>query len=209
MPPQGGRKHPQQELIQINTSNILFICGGAFDGLNKVIETRIGKKSIGFNAEIDENKIKDSDAVLRSVQPQDLVKFGIIPEFVGRVPVVVTLDALDEDNLIQILTEPKSAIVKQYQKLLSLDDVELEFSAEALREIAHEAMVRETGARGLRAIIENVMTDIMYEIPSDDAIEKCIVTKDTVINGSEPDIIKREAKNGKSQNKKKTGTDEA
>ena len=209
VPPQGGRKHPQQELIQINTSNILFICGGAFDGLNKVIETRIGKKSIGFNAEIDENKIKDSDAVLRSVQPQDLVKFGIIPEFVGRVPVVVTLDALDEDNLIQILTEPKSAIVKQYQKLLSLDDVELEFSAEALREIAHEAMVRETGARGLRAIIENVMTDIMYEIPSDDAIEKCIVTKDTVINGSEPDIIKREAKNGKSQNKKKTGTDEA
>lgn len=209
VPPQGGRKHPQQELIQINTSNILFICGGAFDGLDKVIETRIGKKSIGFNAEIDENKIKDSDAVLRSVQPQDLVKFGIIPEFVGRVPVVVTLDALDEDNLIQILTEPKSAIVKQYQKLLSLDDVELEFSAEALREIAHEAMVRETGARGLRAIIENVMTDIMYEIPSDDAIEKCIVTKDTVINGSEPDIIKREAKNGKSQNKKKTGTDEA
>ena len=209
VPPQGGRKHPQQELIQINTSNILFICGGAFDGLNKVIETRIGKKSIGFNAEIDENKIKDSDAVLRSVQPQDLVKFGIIPEFVGRVPVVVTLDALDEDNLIQILTEPKSAIVKQYQKLLSLDDVELEFSAEALREIAHEAMVRETGARGLRAIIENVMTDIMYEIPSDDAIEKCIVTKDTVINGSEPDIIKREAKNGKSQNKKKTVTDEA
>ena len=209
VPPQGGRKHPQQELIQINTSNILFICSGAFDGLNKVIETRIGKKSIGFNAEIDENKIKDSDAVLRSVQPQDLVKFGIIPEFVGRVPVVVTLDALDEDNLIQILTEPKSAIVKQYQKLLSLDDVELEFSAEALREIAHEAMVRETGARGLRAIIENVMTDIMYEIPSDDAIEKCIVTKDTVINGSEPDIIKREAKNGKSQNKKKTGTDEA
>ena len=209
VPPQGGRKHPQQELIQINTSNILFICGGAFDGLNKVIETRIGKKSIGFNAEIDENKIKDSDAVLRSVQPQGLVKFGIIPEFVGRVPVVVTLDALDEDNLIQILTEPKSAIVKQYQKLLSLDDVELEFSAEALREIAHEAMVRETGARGLRAIIENVMTDIMYEIPSDDAIEKCIVTKDTVINGSEPDIIKREAKNGKSQNKKKTGTDEA
>ena len=209
VPPQGGRKHPQQELIQINTSNILFICGGAFDGLNKVIETRIGKKSIGFNAEIDENKIKDSDAVLRSVQPQDLVKFGIIPEFVGRVPVVVTLDALDEDNLIQILTEPKSAIVKQYQKLLSLDDVELEFSAEALREIAHEAMVRETGARGLRAIIENVMTDIMYEIPSDDAIEKCVVTKDTVINGSEPDIIKREAKNGKSQNKKKTGTDEA
>lgn len=209
VPPQGGRKHPQQELIQINTSNILFICGGAFDGLNKVIETRIGKKSIGFNAEIDENKIKDSDAVLRSVQPQDLVKFGIIPEFVGRVPVVVTLDALDEDNLIQILTEPKSAIVKQYQKLLSLDDVELEFSAEALREIAHEAMVRETGARGLRAIIENVMTDIMYEIPSDDAIEKCIVTKDTVINGSGPDIIKREAKNGKSQNKKKTGTDEA
>ena len=209
VPPQGGRKHPQQELIQINTSNILFICGGAFDGLNKVIETRIGKKSIGFNAEIDENKIKDSDAVLRSVQPQDLVKFGIIPEFVGRVPVVVTLDALDEDNLIQILTEPKSAIVKQYQKLLSLDDGELEFSAEALREIAHEAMVRETGARGLRAIIENVMTDIMYEIPSDDAIEKCIVTKDTVISGSEPDIIKREAKDGKSQNKKKTGTDEA
>ena len=187
VPPQGGRKHPQQELIQINTNNILFICGGAFDGLEKIIENRIGQKSIGFNADIDEQKSSDEDAILKKVEPQDLIKYGIIPEFVGRVPVVVTLDGLDEDALIRILTEPKSAIMKQYQKLISLDDVELEFTDGALKEIAHEAMERGTGARGLRAIIENVMTDIMFEIPSQDNIIKCIVNEDTVVKGSEPE----------------------
>ncbi len=189
VPPQGGRKHPQQELIQINTNNILFICGGAFDGLEKIIENRIGQKSIGFNADIDEQKSSDEDAILKKVEPQDLIKYGIIPEFVGRVPVVVTLDGLDEDALIRILTEPKSAIMKQYQKLISLDDVELEFTDGALKEIAHEAMERGTGARGLRAIIENVMTDIMFEIPSQDNIIKCIVNEDTVVKGSEPEIV--------------------
>ena len=188
VPPQGGRKHPQQEFIEIDTSNILFICGGAFDGLDKVIEKRIGNKSIGFNADIKgETGIVDSE-ILRQVQPQDLVKYGIIPEFVGRVPVVVTLDQLDEEALIRILTEPKSSIVKQYQKLFEYDDVELEFEDDALREVAREAMERATGARGLRAILETSMTDVMYEIPSDDTIRKCIITKETVSEGSEPKL---------------------
>ena len=188
VPPQGGRKHPQQEFIEIDTSNILFICGGAFDGLDKVIEKRIGNKSIGFNADIKgETGIVDTE-ILRQVQPQDLVKYGIIPEFVGRVPVVVTLDQLDEEALIRILTEPKSSIVKQYQKLFEYDDVELEFEDDALREVAREAMERATGARGLRAILETSMTDVMYEIPSDDTIRKCIITKETVSEGSEPKL---------------------
>ncbi|MCR5103775.1 MAG: ATP-dependent Clp protease ATP-binding subunit ClpX [Eubacterium sp.] len=188
VPPQGGRKHPQQEFIEIDTSNILFICGGAFDGLDKVIEKRIGNKSIGFNADIKgETGIVDTE-ILRQVQPQDLVKYGIIPEFVGRVPVVVTLDQLDEEALIRILTEPKSSIVKQYQKLFEYDDVELEFEDDALREVAREAMERATGARGLRAILETSMTDVMYEIPSDDTISKCIITKETVSEGSEPKL---------------------
>lgn len=186
VPPQGGRKHPQQEFIEIDTSNILFICGGAFDGLDKVIENRIGKKSIGFNADIQGNTTIVDTELLRQVQPQDLVKFGIIPEFVGRVPVVVTLDQLDEETLVSILTEPKSAIVKQYKKLFEMDEVELDFEEEALREVAREAMERATGARGLRAILENAMTDVMYEIPSDDSIKKCIITKATVAEGAEP-----------------------
>ncbi|SNU08684.1 ATP-dependent Clp protease ATP-binding subunit ClpX [Lachnospiraceae bacterium] len=186
VPPQGGRKHPQQEFIEIDTSNILFICGGAFDGLDKVIENRVGKKSIGFNADIQHEKnIVDSE-LLRQVQPQDLVKFGIIPEFVGRVPVVVTLDQLDEEALVSILTEPKSSIVKQYQKLFEFDNVELDFEEDALREVAKEAMQRATGARGLRAILENAMTDVMYEIPSDDTIKKVIIKKETVSEGADP-----------------------
>lgn len=190
VPPQGGRKHPQQEFIEIDTSNILFICGGAFDGLDKVIENRIGKKSIGFNADIQGNTTIVDTELLRQVQPQDLVKFGIIPEFVGRVPVVVTLDQLDEETLVSILTEPKSAIVKQYKKLFEMDEVELDFEEEALREVAREAMERATGARGLRAILENAMTDVMYEIPSDETIKKCIITKETVAEGKEP-VIER------------------
>ena len=186
VPPQGGRKHPQQEFIEIDTSNILFICGGAFDGLDKVIENRIGKKSIGFNADIQtDKKIVDTE-LLAKVQPQDLVKFGIIPEFVGRVPVVVTLDQLDEETLVSILTEPKSSIVKQYKKLFEYDDVDLEFEDDALREVAKEAMERATGARGLRAILESAMTDVMYEVPSNDQIKKVTITKETISEGADP-----------------------
>ncbi len=186
VPPQGGRKHPQQEFIEIDTSNIQFICGGAFDGLDKVIENRIGKKSIGFNADIQtDKKIVDTE-LLGKVQPQDLVKFGIIPEFVGRVPVVVTLDQLDEETLVSILTEPKSSIVKQYKKLFEYDDVDLEFEDDALREVAKEAMERATGARGLRAILESAMTDVMYEVPSNDQIKKVTITKETISEGADP-----------------------
>ncbi|MCR5368045.1 ATP-dependent Clp protease ATP-binding subunit ClpX [Eubacterium ruminantium] len=205
VPPQGGRKHPHQEFIQIDTTNILFICGGAFDGLDKVIESRIGKKSIGFNAEIDSKNSDDENELLKQVEPQDLVKYGIIPEFVGRVPVIVTLDQLDEEALVKILTEPKSAIIKQYQRLFELDDVELEFEEDALIEIAKLAMERNTGARGLRAIIEKTMTNIMYELPSDEFAEKCIITKDVIIGDSEPEVIRNEtskAKRSTSSNKK-------
>jgi len=186
VPPQGGRKHPQQEFIEIDTSNILFICGGAFDGLDKVIESRVGKKSIGFNADIQtERSIVDSE-LLRKVQPQDLVKFGIIPEFVGRVPVVVTLDQLDEQALISILTEPKSSIVKQYKKMFEFDNVELDFEQDALVEVAKEAMERATGARGLRSILETAMMDVMYEIPSNEDIKKVTITKETITEGADP-----------------------
>ena len=205
VPPQGGRKHPHQEFIQIDTTNILFICGGAFDGLDKVIESRIGKKSIGFNAEIDTKNSDDENELLKQVEPQDLVKYGIIPEFVGRVPVIVTLDQLDEEALVKILTEPKSAIIKQYQRLFELDDVELEFEEDALIEIAKLAMERNTAARGLRAIIEKTMTNIMYELPSDEFAEKCIITKDVIIGDSEPEVIRNEtskAKRSTSSNKK-------
>ena len=205
VPPQGGRKHPHQEFIQIDTTNILFICGGAFDGLDKVIESRIGKKSIGFNAEIDTKNSDDENELLKQVEPQDLVKYGIIPEFVGRVPVIVTLDQLDEEALVKILTEPKSAIIKQYQRLFELDDVGLEFEEDALIEIAKLAMERNTGARGLRAIIEKTMTNIMYELPSDEFAEKCIITKDVIIGDSEPEVIRNEtskAKRSTSSNKK-------
>ena len=180
VPPQGGRKHPHQEMLQIDTTNILFICGGAFEGLDKIIETRLDKKSMGFNAEVTGKKERNIDAILSQVLPQDLVKFGIIPELVGRVPINVTLEMLDREALIRILTEPKSAIVKQYQKLLELDGVELEFDKEALEEIADTSLARKTGARGLRAIMENVMMDTMYHVPSDNTIKSCLITKEVV-----------------------------
>lgn len=177
VPPQGGRKHPHQELIQIDTTNILFICGGAFEGLEKIIENRVGQKSIGFNAEVIEQSEQDVGQLLKQVMPHDFVKYGLIPEFVGRVPVAVTLDLLDEDALVRILTEPKSAICKQYKKLFELDGVQLEIEDDALREIAKEAMERKTGARGLRAIMENATLNLMYEIPSDPTIEKCVLPR--------------------------------
>ena len=188
VPPQGGRKHPQQEFIQIDTTNILFICGGAFEGMDKIIENRIGQKSIGFNTDLNLDYKENPSEILKKVLPEDYVKYGLIPEFVGRVPVSVSLDLLDEDALVKILSEPKSSICKQYIKLFELDGVELEFEDEALREIAKEAMTRKTGARGLRAIIEKSITDLMYEIPSDEYITKCIITKDVVAEGSDPII---------------------
>jgi len=189
VPPQGGRKHPHQEFIQIDTTNILFICGGAFDGLEKLIEGRIGQKSIGFNAEIAEKNKVSIGELFRQVMPQDLIKFGMIPEFVGRVPVTVALDMLDEAALIRILTEPKSAITKQYKKLFELDGVELEFEAEALSEIAKQSFERKIGARGLRAIMEKVMMDSMYSIPSDTKAVKCIITKEAVLGTEEPRVV--------------------
>ena len=189
VPPQGGRKHPHQEFIQIDTTNILFICGGAFDGLEKVIENRVGKKSIGFGAELADKMEENVGKILKQVTPADYVKYGLIPEFIGRVPVTVTLDLLDEDALIRILTEPKSAICKQYKKLFELDGVDLEFEEDALREIAKETMERKTGARGLRSIIERSVNDLMYEIPSNEEIAKCIITKEAVIGTGEPEIV--------------------
>ncbi|MGN0389988.1 MAG: ATP-dependent Clp protease ATP-binding subunit ClpX [Wujia sp.] len=190
VPPQGGRKHPQQEFIQIDTTNILFICGGAFEGMEKIIENRIGKKSIGFNAEIADRTQENVGAILKQVLPEDFVKYGLIPEFIGRVPVSVTLDLLDEEALVRILSEPKSSICKQYKKLFELDGVDLTFDEDALREIAREAMQRKTGARGLRAIIEKVIMDQMYEIPSDDTVVSCRITK-AVVEGTEGPIIER------------------
>lgn len=186
VPPQGGRKHPHQELIQIDTTNILFICGGAFEGIDKIIETRIDRKSIGFNAEIATKHEYDMDVLLQEALPQDLVKFGLIPELVGRLPVTVSLDLLDRDALIRILTEPKSAIVKQYQKLLELDGVKLEFDKDALLEIADTTLKRKTGARGLRAIMENIMMDTMFTVPSDKTIKECRITKEAVLGLEEP-----------------------
>ena len=189
VPPQGGRKHPHQEFIQIDTTNILFICGGAFDGLDKIIEARIGQKSIGFKAQItDKTKVNIGD-LFRQVMPQDLIKYGMIPEFVGRVPVVVALDMLDEAALVKILTEPKNAITKQYKKLFEMDGVELEFEEEALEEIAHQSFKRKIGARGLRAIMEKVMMDSMYTIPSDSRVIKCIITKDAVLGKEQPRLL--------------------
>ena len=186
VPPQGGRKHPHQELIQIDTTNILFICGGAFEGIDKIIETRIDRKSIGFNAEIASKHEYDMDVLLQEALPQDLVKFGLIPELVGRLPVTVSVDLLDKDALIRILTEPKSAIVKQYQKLLELDGVKLEFDKDALLEIAETTLKRKTGARGLRAIMENIMMDTMFTVPSDKTIKECRITKEAVLGVEEP-----------------------
>lgn len=189
VPPQGGRKHPHQELIPIDTTNILFICGGAFDGLEKIIETRIDKKSIGFNADIALDRSDETTELFGQVMPQDLVKFGLIPEFIGRVPVTVTLDKLEKEDLIRILKEPKNAIIKQYQKLLEFDNVDLEFTEEAINAIAELSFKRKTGARGLRSIMEDCMMDVMYEVPSEDNVEKCIITKEAVEKKEKPKII--------------------
>ena len=188
VPPQGGRKHPHQEFIQINTSNILFICGGAFDGMDKIIEKRTRKSSIGFGAEIQSKEEKDVGSLFKEIIPEDLLKFGLIPEFVGRLPIVVTLDSLDESALISILSEPKNALVKQYTRLFNLDNVELEFTQEALKAIAQKAIARKTGARGLRSIIEDVMTDIMFDIPSNERINKVIITETTINSGEKPEV---------------------
>ena len=188
VPPQGGRKHPQQEFIQFDTTNVLFICGGAFEGLDKIIQRRIGEKTIGFNADIVSQN-QDEEEILRQIQPEDLLKFGLIPEFIGRLPAIVTLKELSEDALVRILTEPKNALVKQYKKLFEIDNVELEFEPEAIRAIAKQAIERKTGARGLRSIIEKVMTDIMYEIPSREDVVKCIVTEGTITDSVQPTLV--------------------
>ena len=190
VPPQGGRKHPHQDFIQIDTTNILFICGGAFDGIDKIIESRIGKKVMGFGAEVRGKSERTSDEIMAQLQPEDLLKFGLIPEFIGRLPMIVTLSPLDEEALIKILTEPKNALCRQYAKLLSFDNVELEFTPEALRAIAEKALERKSGARGLRAIIESVMTDTMYELPSMEGVKKCIITEDAVLKGEKPILIR-------------------
>ncbi len=207
VPPQGGRKHPHQEFIQIDTTNILFICGGAFEGIHKIIENRIGKKTMGFGAEIVSAKEKDIGQILSNILPEDLLRYGLIPEFVGRLPVIVTLHSLDEEALIKILTEPKNALTKQYNKLFEMEGVDLEFEDEALLLIARKAIERKTGARGLRAILEDIMLNVMYEIPSRDDIEKCIITEDTILNHSEPILIltdsQKPRKTGKKQKEKR------
>jgi ATP-dependent Clp protease ATP-binding subunit ClpX (EC 3.4.21.92) len=187
VPPQGGRKHPHQEFIQIDTTNILFICGGAFDGLENIIKRRLGKKVIGFGAEY--SKTVEDDNILDKVLPEDLLQFGLIPEFIGRLPVIATLQKLDEEAMVDILTKPKNALVKQFQKLLELDNVELEFEEPALRQIAKKAMERKTGARGLRSIVEGIMLDVMYELPSRDDVSKCIITEETVLKGLQPILV--------------------
>lgn len=192
VPPQGGRKHPNQEMIQIDTSNILFICGGAFAGIDKVIDRRLTKSVMGFGADIEKKDSKDMAELLQQVQPEDLLKFGLIPEFIGRLPVIVALHLLNEDALVRILTEPKNALVKQYQKLLAMDHVELEFDDGAIHAIARQAIERNTGARGLRAIIEKIMQHVMYEIPGMKDVRKCIVTEDVVLKYSDPVLIKED-----------------
>ena len=188
VPPQGGRKHPHQEFIQIDTTNILFICGGAFDGIEPIIKRRLGQKVIGFGSGVEKEDIQDKD-LLSKVLPEDMLRFGLIPEFIGRLPVIATLEQLDEDALIQILTKPKNALVKQYQKMMSLDDVELEFEDDALLEIAKKAIERKTGARGLRSIIEGIMLEVMFELPSRDDIAKCVITAESISEGKSPKII--------------------
>ncbi len=189
VPPQGGRKHPHQEFIQIDTTNVLFICGGAFDGIEKIIANRIGTKTMGFGAEVKSKEDRNIGEILRMMMPEDLLKFGLIPEFVGRLPVTVTLESLDESALVKILTEPKNALVKQYQKLLELDGVQLEFKDEALRAVAQAALKRKTGARGLRSIIEEVMCNVMYDVPSRTDVNKCIVTRECIVNKDEPILV--------------------
>ena len=188
VPPQGGRKHPHQEFIQFDTTNVLFICGGAFDGLEKIVQKRMGERVIGFNSEMKMDKVEE-EKLLSQVRPEDLLKFGLIPEFIGRLPVMVTLGQLSEEALIRIITEPKNALLKQYRKLFKLDNVELEIEPEAVRAIAQKALERKTGARGLRSILEGVMTDIMYEIPSRDDVEKCVITKATIEGTAQPTMI--------------------
>ncbi|MBK3332238.1 ATP-dependent Clp protease ATP-binding subunit ClpX [Persephonella atlantica] len=192
LPPQGGRKHPHQEFIQLDTSNILFILGGAFVGLEDIIKQRIGKKSIGFATEI-RSKEEEEGNILSKVRVEDLIKFGLIPEFIGRIPVIATLDELDEDALVRVLTEPKNALIKQYKKLLAMDGVELEFTEEAIREIAREAIERKTGARGLRAIVEEIMLDVMYEVPQAKGVKKVVIDKDVVLKRKQPILIYEKA----------------
>ena len=192
VPPQGGRKNPHQEFIQVDTTNILFICGGAFEGVERIVESRIGKKTMGFGAEIKGEMEKSNDEIMKQLQPEDLLKFGLIPEFIGRLPVIVTLSKLDEDALVKILTEPKNALVRQYAKLLSMDNVELEFTDAALRTIAHKALERKSGARGLRAIIEDVMQDTMFNLPSEPDVTKCIIDENAVNKNAEPTLIRGE-----------------
>lgn len=192
VPPQGGRKHPHQELIQIDTTNILFICGGAFDGLDKIIEQRMDRKSIGFLAEIADKKEEDQGVLFQNVLPQDLTKFGLIPEFIGRLPVMVALDKLDEEAMVRILTEPKNALIKQYEKMFELDNVKLSIDPEALEVIAKKALERKTGARGLRSILEHIMMDLMYTVPSDESIVSCVVTKEAALETAPPMIVRSE-----------------
>lgn len=189
VPPQGGRKHPHQELLQINTENILFICGGAFEGLEKIIKDRTGKKSIGFGAKIQSEKEINKYESFKELLPQDLLKFGLIPEFIGRLPIIATLKDLDKEALVKILKEPKNSLIKQYKKLFEMDNVELEFNEDAINAIVDKAIERKTGARGLRSIIEDIMRDIMFEIPSKPTVEKCIITKETVLENAEPEVV--------------------
>ena len=204
VPPQGGRKHPHQEFIQVDTHNILFICGGAFDGLEKIIEQRTDRKGIGFDAVVESKAERRTGQLLKEVQPHDLLKFGIIPELVGRLPVIAALDGLTRDDLVTILTQPKNALVKQYQKLLEYDDVDLEFTPESLEAVADKAIERNIGARGLRAVMEGVLTQLMYDIPSDHTIEKVTITADCVKNGAAPEII-RDPEHAVRRAKLKTG----
>lgn len=196
VPPQGGRKHPHQDFLQFDTTNVLFICGGAFDGLDKVVQRRIGEKTIGFNSNIEVNKIEKAE-LLKHVQPEDLLKYGLIPEFVGRLPVLVTLEELSKEALVEIITEPKNALIKQYKKLFEMDNVALEVTDAAVEAIAEKAISRKTGARGLRGIMEKIMTNIMYELPSEDNVQKCIITKDTVTAEKDPELVLDEPRHAK------------
>ncbi len=193
VPPQGGRKHPHQEFIQIDTTNILFICGGAFDGMERIIQNRVGKKTLGFESEMNEAVKITKENAFSYATPQDLLKFGLIPEFVGRLPMIASLDLLDEEALVRILTEPKNSLVKQYKRMLEIDGVQLEFEEAALKEVAKEAIAKKTGARGLRSILEEIMLDVMFDIPSDDTIEKCIITLEAVKDRKPPAIIRKES----------------
>ncbi|MFA7466898.1 MAG: ATP-dependent Clp protease ATP-binding subunit ClpX [Desulfotomaculaceae bacterium] len=199
VPPQGGRKHPHQEFIQLDTTNILFVCGGAFDGIDKIIQNRIGQKVMGFGADIKPKQEQKIGEILIQILPEDLLRYGLIPEFVGRMPIIVTLEALNEDALVRILTEPRNALVKQYEKLFDLDGVSLEFQADGLKTIAQEALRRKTGARGLRSILEDIMLEIMYDIPSRDDISKCVITRDTILKKEKPMLVTMERKKKKEE----------